>query len=188
MDAEQLTSIYENHYTRVYNYISYRINNHYNTKDLVSAVFEKVMMYYDTYRPGSSPLEAWIITIARNVVVDYFRSMKRGHNNFSPLDVAIELVSPRKQPDEIYVLQEENRQLMQALNTLSEKERNIVAMKYAGDLRNCEIAQIMGMTESNIGVVIHRALGKMRKYLQEEELSYEFRQNAADGFQSRGPS
>lgn len=181
MDAEQLASIYEDNYKRVYNYISYRINNHHNTEDMVSTVFEKAIACYDTYRPGSSPLEAWIITIAKNVVADYFRGIKRGHNVFSPLDSAVELIFPMKQPDEICVLQEENRHLLQALNMLSEKERNLVAMKYAGDIKNNEIARIMGMSESNVGVVLHRALRKMRKYLREEEFSYGLGKTTADG-------
>lgn len=182
MDAEQLAHIYENNYKRVYNYISYRINNHHNTEDMVSTVFEKVVMCYDAYRPGSSPLESWIITIAKNVVADYFRGIKRGHNIFSPLDSAVELIFPAKQPDEICVLQEENRQLIQALNKLSEKERNLVAMKYAGDLKNNEIARIMSMSESNVGVVLHRALRKMRKFLEKEELSYGLGKTVADRF------
>ncbi|WP_072773380.1 sigma-70 family RNA polymerase sigma factor [Desulfitobacterium chlororespirans] len=182
LDAEQLTSIYESYHKRVYNYISFRINNHYHTEELVSVVFEKIITYYDTYRHGSSPLEAWIITIARNVVMDYFRNIKRGHDSFTPLDAAMKFIFPGQQPDEICVLQEENKQLLKALNSLSPKERNIVAMKYAGGLKNREIAQIMDITESNTGVVIHRALRKMRKYLQEEELSHGFRENVIDGF------
>ena len=186
MDAEAFTTLYESHYSRVYNYISYRINNHHNTEDLVSAVFEKVMTRYDSYSVGASPLEAWIITIARNVVMDYFRRCKRGKNWFSPWDAAADMVSPGRQPDELCVVHEANRGLMQALQALSEKERSIIAMKYAAGLKNREIAQVLGkgMTENNVGVVTHRALRKMRQYLQEEDAGYELRvrEEAANRF------
>jgi RNA polymerase sigma-70 factor (ECF subfamily) len=77
IDAAVFENIFEAHYKRVYNFCAYRINNHHDTEDLVSTVFEKVIAKYGAYRPSNVPLEAWIITIAKNVVNDYFRKNKK---------------------------------------------------------------------------------------------------------------
>ncbi|MDX9871556.1 MAG: sigma-70 family RNA polymerase sigma factor [Clostridia bacterium] len=158
--------LYETHYKRVYNYISYRINNHHDTGDLVSQVFERVIQKYGAYDPKRAAFEAWLMGIARNTVTDYFRSQKR---NFSvSLDYVIGCIAGNNQPEEVIVLNESNKALLQALAKLSEKERNIVALKYAAELKNTDIAKMLGLSDSNVGVILSRSLEKLRKELGKE--------------------
>jgi RNA polymerase sigma-70 factor (ECF subfamily) len=165
INAAVFESIFEAHYRRVYNFCAYRINNHDETEDLVSTVFEKVITKYGTYRPSAVPLEAWIITIAKNVVNDYFRQNKKR------ACIPLEFVNAAAdgQPEEILITRENNAVLMRALNTLNEKERTIVAMKFAASLKNTDIASIMSLGESNVGAIIHRSLKKMRRVLEGEQ-------------------
>ena len=112
-------------------------------------------------------MEAWIIGIAKNVVNDYSRKLKRRF--FVPLDSLAEFLHSGDKPDDIVLKNEENQDLIKALNTLSEKERNIVAMKFAAQLKNKDIAKIMGLIESNAGVLLHRCIKKLRKELSQKE-------------------
>jgi RNA polymerase sigma-70 factor (ECF subfamily) len=166
INAVIFESIFEDHYKRVYNFCAYRINNHHDTEDLVSMVFEKVITKYSTYRPSGVPLEAWIITIAKNVVNDYFRQNKK---KAIPLGFVSDAAASASQPEEILITSEDNAALMRALNVLTEKERTIVAMKFAASLRNVDIASIMSLSESNVGAIIHRSLKKMRRVLEGEQ-------------------
>jgi RNA polymerase sigma-70 factor (ECF subfamily) len=161
-------SIFETHYKRVYNFCAYRINNHHDTEDLVSMVFEKVITKYSTYKPSSVPFEAWIITIAKNVVNDYFRKKKK--RAYMPLDFVndIAVSADGGQPEEMLMIQEDNAALMRALNVLTDRERTIVAMKFASSLKNVDIALSMSLSESNVGAIIHRSLKKMRRVLEGE--------------------
>lgn len=163
--AGEFQEIYEAYYKRVYNYISFRINNHQDTEDLVSQVFERVIHKYDTYDHKRSPLEAWLIGIARNTVTDYFRSRQRGFA--LSMNLLRHLVPGGKQPEEVIVANEDHAVLIRMLSKLSEKERNIVALKYAADLKNIDIAEIMGLSESNVGVILFRSLKKLRKEWEE---------------------
>jgi RNA polymerase sigma-70 factor (ECF subfamily) len=165
INAEVFENIFEAHYKRVYNFCAYRINNHDETEDLVSTVFEKVIIKYGTYRPSAVPMEAWIITIAKNVVNDYFRQNKK--KACIPLEFVSDAAASG-QPEEILITREDNAALMRALNTLTEKERNIVAMKFAASLKNVDIASIMSLSESNVGAIIHRSLKKMKRVLEGE--------------------
>ena len=156
--------IYESYYKRVYNYISYRINDHYHTEELVSRVFEKVLLKLDTYCPGKAPMEVWIITIARNTITDYYR--ERQKNQTVSLDTIVDLFSSRMQPEQIAVANEQNRNLIAALNTLKKRDREIIAMKYAAELRNTDIARITGLSETNVGAIISRSIRRLRTEME----------------------
>ena len=166
MDVETLESIYHEYYKNVYNYIGFRINNHFDAEELVSLVFEKAINKWDHYNPDF-PVEAWLIGIAKNTVTDYLRAKKRKH--FVGLDNIINLVSPNKKPDEVAVINEENRALIVAMAKLKDVERQILSMKFATDLKHHEIARILGISDSNVGVTVHRALKKLRKLMGEED-------------------
>ena len=164
LDAQLFEEIYRQYYKNIYNYISYRINNHFDTEELASAVFEKAISKWRGYNPAY-PIEAWLIGIAKNTVTDYLRVQKR--RQFAGLDGIFHLVSSAKRPDEVAVFNEENRALMAAMTRLKDIERQILSLKFATELKHSEIAQIMNIGESNVGVIVHRALKKLRKILEE---------------------
>lgn len=166
IDAGTFKEIYKTYYKRVYNYISYRINNHYDTEDLVSQVFERVIQKYGTYDPKRSAFEAWLIGIARNTVTDYLRTKKNFFN--VSLDYVINFISGSSKPEEVVVSNENNASLIKALANLSERERNIVALKFAAELKNTDIAEVTGISVSNVGVILFRSLKKLRRELEEE--------------------
>lgn len=169
MDTALLESIYARYYNNVYNYICFRINNHFDSEELASDVFENAIRRFHTYKPDIAPIEAWLIGIAKNVITDYLRSKKR--KTFIPLDDIIELVSSERRPEEVIVFNEDNRELIGAMARLKDNERQILSMKFATDLKNPEIAQIMNLSETNIGTISYRAIKKLKKILDKEELS-----------------
>ena len=165
MDSQLLETIYRQHYKNVYNYIGFRINNHFDAEELASLVFEKAMVSWKRYN-STLPVEAWLIGIAKNTVTDYLRAKKRKH--FVTLDSVIGLVSFNRQPEEVAVINEDNKTLITAMSKLKDQERQILSMKFATSLKHDEIADIVGISASNVGVIVHRALKKLRKLLEED--------------------
>jgi len=161
-----IEQMYHEHHKSVYNYIAFRINNHHDAEDLASDVFVKAMQNFRRYNP-SLPMEAWLIGIAKNTVTDYLRRTKK--RQFSPLQDFFGLASDKKPPEEIVVLNEENRRLIQAMATLNDKERQILSMKFATEMRHSEIAKIMQISESHVGVTAHRAIGKLKKFMEVQQ-------------------
>ncbi|WP_339189539.1 sigma-70 family RNA polymerase sigma factor [Paenibacillus sp. FSL P2-0121] len=159
MSKEEFTRMYDTYYKRVYKYISYRINNHHVSEDICSQVFETVMCKYYSFSEEKSNFEVWLFAIVRNAVTDYFRGQKK--RSYTSLDSLLELIFPKPSPEELAIREDNNQALFKALSKLREKERNIIAMKYGAGLKNSEIAQIMGVSESNIGVVVYRSLKKL---------------------------
>lgn len=159
--------IFESYYKRVYNYVHYRVNSQYVTEDLTSQVFEKIILKIRTYSETKSPFEVWVFAIARNVVNDYFRSLKK--RRLFSLDTVKAFVSKEKTPEERIVIAETNNQLSKALKILNTRERNIVALKFGANLKNKQIGEILDVTESNVGVIIYRTMKKLKKEIEREE-------------------
>ncbi|MFH5183954.1 sigma-70 family RNA polymerase sigma factor [Paenibacillus sp. TAB 01] len=167
LTTEKFAQLFDTYYHRVYKYICYRINNHYAAEDICSHVFEVVISKYETFSPEKSNFEVWLFAIARNAVTDYFRSLK--HRSYFSLNAIVNMVLPRPTPEELVIRDDKNKALFTALAKLSDKERHIIAMKYAAGLKNSEIAELLGVSGSNIGVVLHRSLKKLQKDLKVEE-------------------
>jgi len=151
----------------VYNYICFRINNHFDAEELAGDTFENAIRRYHTYKPEQAPIQAWLIGIAKNVVTDHFRAKKR--KTFVPLDEAI--VSLDLQPEEVIVFSETNKTLIRAMSMLKDAERQILSMKFATDLKNYEIAEIMGISDTNVSTIISRGVKKLKKIMEREERS-----------------
>lgn len=88
---------------------------------------------------------------------------------FLSIDTIKELVSKKKTPEDIVETSETNDELLKALKTLDVREQNIVALKFGAELKNVEIAEILGLTESNVGVVLYRTMKKLKKELERGE-------------------
>ncbi|MHB8061401.1 MAG: sigma-70 family RNA polymerase sigma factor [Ruminiclostridium sp.] len=159
--------IFQTYYKRIFNYIYYRVYCHYTTEDLTSQVFEKAMRKINTYTQSKSPFEVWLFAIARNAVNDYFRDQKK-HKILS-FDTIHELVSRKKDPEAIVIKGETSDGLSKALNTLSVRDRNIVALKFGASLKNKEIAELLHITESNVGIILYRMLKKLKYEIEREE-------------------
>lgn len=164
MASAEFTQIYDAYYARVYKYVCYRINNHYAAEEICSHIFEVVISKYSSFSPEKSNFEVWLFAIARNAVTDYFRSQKKKRAVFS-LDSILDMVLAKPSPEEMVIQGDNNRVLFLALAQLSDKERNIIAMKFAAGLKNSEIAGLLGVSGSNIGVVLYRSLKKLQREL-----------------------
>jgi len=158
-----IETIYHKYHKNVYNYIAFRINNHHDAEELASDVFVKAIMGWKGY-DHSFPMEGWLIGIAKNVVADYLRKTLR--KKILPIDSIMAVISTERQPEEVVVINEESKKLMSAMVKLRDKERQILSMKFATDLKHSEIAAILKISESHVGVAAHRAINKLKKLME----------------------
>ncbi|QUH25220.1 sigma-70 family RNA polymerase sigma factor [Serpentinicella alkaliphila] len=168
---EIYTHIFETYYKRIYNYMYYRIACQTTAEDLTSQVFEKLLLNLSKYEEKKGSFEVWLFTIARNVLNDYFRALKR-YSIFS-FEGVKQMVSKSKTPEDVVLFTETKDKLSEAINTLDGRERHIIALKFGGCLKNNEIAKILNITESNVGVIIYRSLKKLKQKMVSEEKIYE---------------
>ena len=168
---ELFSNIFNEYYKRIYNYTFYRVTLKQEAEDITSQIFEKVIDKIATYDKDKQSFEIWLFAVARNTINDYFRKMKR--RKIISIERIFNMKSKEKSPYEIVETKDRNSELTRALNSLNDNERNLIAYKFGAQLRNTEIAGIIGISESNVGVKLHRIMKKLNKELDKEEQQYE---------------
>jgi RNA polymerase sigma factor (sigma-70 family) len=152
--------LYEAHLTYVFRYISFRVGNHAIAEELTSVVFEKALAAFHRYDKEKAEPQTWLIAIARNTIIDYFR--KSSSRNTIPLENAIGVASGDPLPQEEVERKEEQQRLRFCVETLAEREQEIVSLKFGAELTNRRIASSLGLSENNVGIILYRAVCKLR--------------------------
>lgn len=158
-DPQSFIKIYELYFPRIYNYVRYRVKNPEDTDDLTSLIFEKVLKNIRSFRLEQGNFSAWLFAIAHNVVTDYFRNWEK--NQWASLDAYGEVAGTSQDLGEVVVEGELRNRLLDALAELSERERQIIALKFWSGLTNRSIAKLIGVSESNVGVILYRAMRRL---------------------------
>lgn len=165
-DPEAFAKLYDAYVERVSRYIYFRVSEAIDTEDLVSQVFLKAWEKLDRYKIGSSPFIAWLYTIARNLVIDHYRTKK----DVLPLEEAIAFPSDMEMPDEEAQTRFDLQAMRDALQFLTSDQQQALILKYIAGLPNDSIAKIMNKQEGTIRGLQMRALQTLAKYMKEKEL------------------
>lgn len=128
--------------------------------DLTSAVFERAYQQAGRYDPRLGAVSTWLFTIARNTATNHWRSPAA--QTLGGLNEWENLPSRDASPEEVLVALESRAEVLAALPGLDPRERELLALKFASRLNNRQIAGMTGLSESNVGVILYRALHHLR--------------------------
>jgi len=151
-------AVYADQLPRVYNFFRYRFGVTADAEDLTARTFEKAWRARHRYRRDIAAFSTWLLSIARNVAADHVRARR-------PL-VALEeaaTVAAIGTPEDDAVRQSDGARLAALLPLLPERERELLAMKYGAGMTNRAIAAVTGLSESNVGTIVHRAVQTLRQ-------------------------
>lgn len=168
-DQNSFTELYNYYFQRIYNYVHYRVSDFSDTDDIVSQIFEKLFSKYGYYQTEKASLSTWIFTIARNTITDYYRSKSRTRITY--LETTVEILDFKQDPCDVAAFNETQKKLLNALTTLSRRESDIIALKFWSGFSNREIAKLTGISESNTGVILFRAMQRLRIILESQGLN-----------------
>lgn len=168
-DYSEFEELYNSYFPKVYNYVHYRVSNFYAADDLISQTFEKLFLRFKYYQPEKAAFSVWLFTIARNTIIDYYRSESRAQ--FTSIEVAAELVDSESDPEETAIFNETQQRLLKALAALSKREQDIIALKFWSGFSNREIAKLLNIGESNTGIILFRAMRRLRRILKSQGLN-----------------
>lgn len=165
-DPDAFAKLYDAYVERVSRYIFFRVSEEGDMEDLVSQVFLKAWENLDRYKVGRSPFIAWLYTIARNLVIDHYRTKK-----FTlPLDEVLALPSDMELPDEEAQMHFDLDAMRDSLQVLSKDQQQVLILKYIVGLPNDSIAKIMNKQEGTIRGLQMRGLQTLAKHMREKEL------------------
>ena len=156
--SEGFAELYERTFPRVYAYVASLLRDRSAAEDVTAQAFERAYRKRLSYRASRGSMDAWVFGIARNAALDELRKRKRqAVLEGDPEDT--EGVLPEDEAD----LALRRQAVRAALASLDGRERDLIALKFAGGLSNGEIARVLRMSESNVGTRLHRTITKLRE-------------------------
>lgn len=150
--------VYAEQLPRVLNFFRYRLAPDLDIEDLTARTFEKAWRARHRYRRDLAGFSTWLLTIARHVAIDALRARQR----HEPIDAATTVPSPGPTPEQQALHRSDAERLAGLLATLDPRQRELVAMKYGAGMTNRAIAHATGLSESNVGTILHRAVETLR--------------------------
>ncbi len=163
--AGDFSSFYEENYDDIYRYVYCKIGNPWDTDDIVSEVFTRAYRHFAT-APGHR--KAWLVTIARNTSIDFFRRQGREIPAAVPENLAFipEADSCELDPDMAC--------LKSSLSHLRPEQFELVNLRYFCDLPMRDIARVLGITTGAVKMRIYRLLEyigeKVKQCLEEKKI------------------
>src|SRR5688500_725693 len=151
--------VYAEQLPRVLNFFRYRCGNVADAEDLTSITFEKAWRGRDRYRRDKGAFSTWLFTIARNAAVDHYRARAP----VVPLDEAAMAAVAAATPEDESARRSDAARLAELLKTLTDRDRELIALKYGAEMSNRDIARATGLSESNVGTILYRATQALRE-------------------------
>ena len=164
-DPEAFGILYERYVNRIYNYIYYRTGNHQDAEDLTARTFYRALKHISRYVDRGAPFSAYLYRIAHNVVANWHRDTNR--RQFISLDDLIVGTLKRDGPASLAEEREAQDLLLDAARRLPPERQQLLILKFVEQMRNAEIAEVMGRTEGAIKSLYHRTLVALREEFAE---------------------
>jgi RNA polymerase sigma-70 factor, ECF subfamily len=139
---------------RVYGYAAYRLGDGADAEDATSDTFERALRYRSSFDPSRGSATAWLIGIARRAVDDVLA--QRATVDVDP-------------PEQAYVERDAalKLDLARALRRLDLRDRELLSLRFGADLTARQIGEQLEMRTNAVEVALHRALGRLRSYLDQ---------------------
>jgi len=149
---------------------SYYLRDHAEADEAVQDAFLKAYWHLGAYRE-ERPFDAWFTRILVNGCLDRLKARRRRWRWLRPLDhegrPAVEAASAAETPEAAVLRDESHRNLMQAIEELPLRQREVVVLSHLDGRTTKEIAHLTGMREPTVRVHLFRASRKLRKALEE---------------------
>lgn len=162
VDPEKFAPLYSHYQPHIYRFIFAKLRIKEIAEDLTAQTFEKAIRGIKDFQWQGTSVSAWLYQIAKRLILDYLRAQKVRQNttdagdniNFLPGNDSVEVEAEHEVHTEL---------LSRLVQTLSPKERQIIDMKFYKGYSNKLIAQLLHMSESNVGTTVFRVVKKLQE-------------------------
>jgi len=159
-DEHWFADVYDNYAERIYQFIYYKTYHRETAEDLTSHTFLKAFENISRFDPEKGSMSAWLYQIARNLVIDHYRSKKSTVSVHDIWDLA--------GPDDVAV-DVENKVRLEQIHTVIKKlppeQREIIIMRVWQELPYKEIALILGKSEASLKMMYSRTIARLKEHV-----------------------
>jgi len=157
------TRVYEDNVWAVYGFLAYRLRDQAAVEDLTQGTFERALRAWSRFDPRRGSERTWLLAIARNLLIDHRR---RDHSSSAEIN---EGMLPSIAGPEARLTA--SHEIVEVLSRLGDRDREVIALRFGGDLTGPEIAALLGLTLANVQQILSRSLRKLRSMLDESGFS-----------------
>lgn len=164
-DQARFAELYDYYFPKVYAFVASKVDKS-QAEDLVSEVFMKIVRYLPKYEWRDLPFGAWVFRIARNIINDHYRN--KSHQSHADIEDVKGFVADEKSesPEKSAHRGELKIAVSDVLEKLSDREAEVIRLKFFSELSNKEISKALKITESNVGVIVYRTLKLLKPELE----------------------
>jgi RNA polymerase sigma-70 factor, ECF subfamily len=162
--------LYDHYLPQIYRFIYLKTSGRQDAEDLTHEVFLSAWQHIPEYKESGFPLSSWLYQIARNRIIDHFRTKR---NNI-PIDDYLEndndIDAPHTAEDDVDV----NLALatvQEAMKKLREDYQTLLIMRFVEDRSTAEVSIVLGKSEGAIRLIQHRALHALKQIIDHEKHS-----------------
>ncbi|MBI4505477.1 MAG: sigma-70 family RNA polymerase sigma factor [Chloroflexi bacterium] len=175
--AVDFAEVYNQYLPRVWRYTRARVPDHHEAEDVASEVFVRAWQSWLRYNASQGSVAPWLFRIAQRTVADWYRGrfatrvrreVPLPHAGTEPTEARRPLEDPPPSPEDYVLEREQVTALQGALGMLREREREILALRFAAELRVAEIGQIVGLSAAATQMVLYRAIMRLREILTQQ--------------------
>jgi RNA polymerase sigma-70 factor (ECF subfamily) len=157
-DHGAFTTIYERYAPAIYRYIFYRVGEAELAEDVQSDVFLRMLEGFHRYEDRGWPISAWLYRIAHDRTVDILR--RRRNRQHVPLE---DWGGCCEGPESTLDDKVDNEEILRMLNDLTDEQRQVIHMRFMGDMSIQEVASRLGRTEGSVKALQHRGLQSLAR-------------------------
>lgn len=157
-NPEAFGVLYDRYLDKIYRFIYYKTFSKELAEDLTSDVFHKALTKIGSFDGEKGTFSAWLYRIARNSVIDHFRTAKHD----VPLEDTFDVGVDERTPETLDATAELGR-VTEYLKTLSARQREIITLRVWEEKSYREIAEIVGGTEDAVKMAFSRSIRDVRE-------------------------
>ena len=165
-NGEAFGKLYDDYWDTVYRYIYYRVSSKALAEDLTQETFLCALRRISTFTWQGRDFGAWLVTIARNLVADHFKSSR--HRLEVPTGEMLDSDQHEPSPEESVLSYLSNRALLDAVKQLNSQQQECVTLRFLHGLSVAETAQIMGKNIQAVQILQYRAIQTLSQLLPGE--------------------
>ena len=165
-DATELTALLERYERPLVRYAFSILGDLEHARDAVQEVFIRyVRDDYAPRGPGSEKhIEAWLFTVTRHRAID----LQRRTSRIIPMPILDERTSEEPGPAATTESRDTHANLLRLLDHLTPNQREVIRLKFQNDLSYQEIADVLQLSTTNVGFILHTGLKKLREIVRSE--------------------
>jgi RNA polymerase sigma-70 factor (ECF subfamily) len=157
-DRAAFAPLYERYVDQIFAYAHTLTRNREIAEDVTAATFAKALEDLPRFEWRGVPYSAWLYRVAANIVA-------RRSRRPAALELNGHEVAAGGSPEAIVEQRERESEVRAAVAGLPDDQRQAVLLRFGGDLRNREIAEIMGRSEGAVKLLTFRAVTSLRRQL-----------------------